>query len=500
MDLPLLIPEIKPLVPSGQLESRSQRLPFSAGQILHATVSSQEAPNQFTLKMDGQDITVESSGGLRIGQNLAIEVTSLIPQLQLRIVADNPATQRINTSLHLLANQGSVYSQISSLTESALHTTQLSAGSQQILQQMRSDLETYSSGKTQLASLIEQIATHLQSFFSQDGDIQPADKLTAVGQLLQELAQSPVVSSKTQEQAADLAKVFLNIKGGPVDPALSQAGLSLSQNQSLENQGVHLADLLQQAGKLSPSLQILLQSMLEQPGQRPLISDNRLTQQLLPLLVRAELEAETTQHLTADGQKLQQTLHKVGLNLEQLLAEGNMREATGTLKFALLELSNLPSINESQLQQANDLVQIIQLSQLLQIRLSTESIFFLPLPFPFLHTGFLLVDNKKEGQGQDRGKSTGEAQAKNVSMHLQLEGLGNLRIEIHQDNDQIALTFYSEDAERARFIGEHREELQNWLTTGQLRSAQFLIGSKEPTKVLIEKLLHGSTGMINTSA
>jgi hypothetical protein len=132
--------------------------------------------------------------------------------------------------------------------------------------------------------------------------------------------------------------------------------------------------------------------------------------------------------------------------------------------------------------------------------LSTESIFFLPLPFPFLHTGFLLIDSKKEGQGQDRGKSTGEAQAKNVSMHLQLEGLGNLRIEIHQDNDQIALTFYSEDAERARFIGEHREELQNWLTTGQLRSAQFLIGSKEPTKVLIEKLLHGSTGMINTSA
>lgn len=498
MDLTPLIPEIKPLVPSGQLESRSQRPPYTAGQILQATVSSQVAPNQFTLKMGGQEMTVESSGGLRVGQNLTIEVTALTPQLQLQIVVNNPLNQRINNSLHLLANQGAVYSQFSSLSQSALQVSQLSAGSQHILQQMRNSLDNFSSGNIQIASVIEQIATHLQSLSSMDSQAQTAGKLTAVGQLLQQIAGSPVLSPQLQGQVADMAKVLLQTRG-TLDTGLAQATLPASLSNAAETQSTQLPALLQQMGELNPSLQMLLQPLMEQFGQDSGSSGNRFMQQLLTLLVRTGLEAGAPSNLQADGQQLQQILHNMGLHLERSLAEGSLRDASNTLKFALLELASLNALNESQWQQADDLVQTIQLAQLLQIRLSAESIFFMPLPFPFLHSGFLLIDTKKGGNKEEQEKSRHKRQTKDVSMHLQLEGLGNLQIDIQQENDQIALTFLTEDAERARFIGEHREELQNWLTTGQLRSAQFLIGSKEPAKLLIEKLIHGSTGMINTT-
>jgi len=38
------------------------------------------------------------------------------------------------------------------------------------------------------------------------------------------------------------------------------------------------------------------------------------------------------------------------------------------------------------------------------------------------------------------------------------------------------------------------------LTTGTLYTAQFLVGAKEPVKILIEKMLHAPTGMVNINA
>jgi hypothetical protein len=48
--------------------------------------------------------------------------------------------------------------------------------------------------------------------------------------------------------------------------------------------------------------------------------------------------------------------------------------------------------------QADQITRTIELYQLLQIRLASEALFFLPLPFSFLEQGFLLVDGDQSGK------------------------------------------------------------------------------------------------------
>ena len=75
-----------------------------------------------------------------------------------------------------------------------------------------------------------------------------------------------------------------------------------------------------------------------------------------------------------------------------------------------------------------------------------------------------------------------------------------MEINIRQDNDRIAVRFLTEDTERAHYMAGFRDELKQWLTAGNLESVQFLTGAKDPTKVLLEKLVHGVTGMIDARA
>jgi len=185
--------------------------------------------------------------------------------------------------------------------------------------------------------------------------------------------------------------------------------------------------------------------------------------------------------------------------MERFLAQGKTQEAADTLKFALLELTNqkpAPSLQQA----VDDVLSTIQFSQLVQMRLGAESIFFMPLPFPFLQSGFLLIDHKhKDDTENDQQKKRAQSST-NVQLFLQLEGLGSLNITIHQEENNIALTFHTQDSSRAGFISEHKDELKNMLTTGTLYSAHFLVGAKEPVKILIEKMLHAPTGMVNINA
>jgi len=54
--------------------------------------------------------------------------------------------------------------------------------------------------------------------------------------------------------------------------------------------------------------------------------------------------------------------------------------------------------------------------------------------------------------------------------------------------------------EKAKFVAEFREELEQWITTGSLDSVQFLVGAKEPVKTLLKKIATGDTGIIDTRA
>lgn len=206
---------------------------------------------------------------------------------------------------------------------------------------------------------------------------------------------------------------------------------------------------------------------------------------------------QPTDALRISGQDVQQLAERLGLNLEQLLANGNKEQAVQTLKYALLELSQLQGGSGNRPEQTSSPLQTIELFQLLQLRLANEALFFLPLPFSFLEQGFLLIEDEKSGSEKE-GEKTGKGTT--YGLHLQLKGLGSMQIDISQDGGKVGLKFILEDVERAKFMAEHREELAGWLTTGELTSAQFLTGAEEPTKKLLTTMVHGVTGMLDTKA
>lgn len=502
MDILPLIPEINALLPSEQTGSRSQRPPFSftVGQTLQATVSSREGTGAFTLNMGGQELAIKSSTSLQIGQTFSVKITAVSPQLQLQVVEPPPADQRISTALQSLVNQGKAFSQISALADSVSHSSQLSVRSQDVLQQMSGKLSGISAQNSQLGTMIEQIASTLLRSVPASGAESASNGFTTVGQLLQQLAGFSDLSPKLRENITALADSFLRATGSFKIAHPESAASHTLLSSAMTGESKQGTELLQQMSQLNPSLQALLQPIAEQLGQQLWHSENHLVEQLLRIFIQAGTELGTAQQPTFDGRQLRQTLHGMGLNLEQLLAQGDTQQAAGTLKFALLELSNLSSANQSQLQTIDELLGSIQSSQLMQTRLSYESIFFLPLPFPCLQSGFLLIENEKQREGSKQTTKKQDGHDKEVGIYLQLEGLGNLRITVHQKDDQISLTFYSQDKERAQFLGAHREELQELLTTGTLSSARFLTGAKDPIKTLIEKIIHAPTGMVNTVA
>ena len=175
-------------------------------------------------------------------------------------------------------------------------------------------------------------------------------------------------------------------------------------------------------------------------------------------------------------------------------------EAVRTLKFALLEVAGRAETISDRTLSAERMVHTLELYQLLQLRLAGEALIFLPLPFPFLQQGFLLIDRDRPGGDQDDSEQQTNHPDLSASLHLQLEGLGNLQIDIHRQDDRIALTFRAEQAEQARFLAEFRDELEQWITGGRLESVQFLLGAKEPNKTLLESIVTSGVGMIDTRA
>jgi len=499
VDILPLIPEIKALVSSGQLDNQTQRPPFTftSGQVLQATVISRDAPNLFTLSLGGQEVPVQTSAQLQPGQSLSVEVTTSSPQLQLQIVDTTTINQRIGTTLHSMINQGEAFSHLSTLAESTPQLTQLSTSSQEVLQQMQANLSGFAIGSSRIQTLVEQISSSLLSSVSNNKTMGSANTTTPVNQLLQQLANQPELSPALRESAADLAKVFSSTRFSEVTIDVQTA----TATAAIKTATATGADLRQQLTALNPSLQISLLPLIEQLGPYFSTTDGKAIEQLFTFLIQVGMDTKTSANPSFDGRQLQQSLHKLGLNMEQLLLQGKTQEAGGTLKFALLELAGLTTNNEAHLQQIDEILGSIQFSQLMQMRLSPEALLFLPLPFPHLLSGFLLIEDQAKNDDTSSKKKGRNGRNNDVNMYLQLEGLGNLNITLHQDEDKISLTFYSQDSERAKFMRENRDALQQMLTTGNLYSAQFLVGAKEPIKILIEKLLHDTpTGMVNTIA
>lgn len=491
------ITEIKPLLPAQLAGEQQQRLPFSQGQLLQGLVSAKGEGQQFTLNIGGLSLTAESSVPLQVGQQLDLQVTSLVPRIELQVVGDNSVNRWLGITIPLLGQQSILMPEVSTLADNTQALSLASRATQETLLFYANK----AGGETQAATVSAPLFVQLRDLLSTipiplaGQNLQ--DTYTKIGALLQQFALVPSMPPVTTQQAAQLAPLFTDqvassgTEGIPVaTAAASDTPATLTGTPPLLTAPDRF---LTNGSALPPSLSILaplIQESVRLPATHPL-------RQLLTFLIQTESASTQPDKLNATGRQLEEYLNRLGINMERLLAENKPEEAAKTLKFALLELSQHAEVTEKSSVAPGQLAKTVELYQLLQLRLASESLFFLPLPFSFLQQGYLLADaESSRKQGGAESKPTGEK----VALHLQLEGLGNLQIDIHRQDGHVTLRFLMEDAEKARFIAENRAELEQWLTTDRLDSVQFLIGATEPARTLLKMIAGDGAGIINTRA
>ena len=498
-----LITEIKALLPASLTGEHHQRLPFSQGQLLHGVISAKGEANHFTVEINGQQISAESTAPLQVGQKLNLQVASLTPRMELQIIGTDPLNRWLSNALPLLGQQSLLIPEVTALAGDPRLMSQLSPTAQETLQfYSAAQGEAGSHGVVPVSATTGLLIKLMASAATTPPDQAFRLPHQEISGLLLQLAQSPAIPANTAEQAARLAGLFAQGAGwqepevlspstGPPASAPVAAGAGES-GAVLALQG----KMMPQASTLTAPLTQLLsleQHYLTLPAEHPL-------RQLLAFLIQTESGYSTLFNQQKAGAHMGEYLNRLGITMEHLLADNKPEEAARTLKFALLELSQQFGTAEKSTVPPDQLVQTLELYQLLQMRLANESLSFLPLPFSFLQQGYLLVDSDRSGKQQETTRDQADPAEQTIALHLQLEGLGNVQIDIHRQEDRVTLRFLTENAEKSKFVAGFREELQQWITTGNLESVQFLVGAQEPVRTLLARIMNSGAGMIDTRA
>jgi hypothetical protein len=469
----------------GYQSGGQQQAPFAQGQLLQGVISARTGTGQFTIDIGGRQLLAESATPLAVGARLDLQVTALVPRVELQIV-HNPVQRMIGATIHLIGQQATTLPALTGLADQAAHLPGLSTASRETLEYFAAvSGRTVPAAGTPDQALGGLLGRTAALFTSAPGGERTA-LLAEIGTRLSQLARGGTLTPDSAARATALASLFTDLAARPgagqallpagIDPAALAALAATAETGSAQRLAASLLPLLANTGAT---------------GSTPL-------GQLVALL--AELESAgvaAAPRPVVDGNQLHEVIDRLGVNLERLFAEGRQEEAVRTLKFALLELAQQLPAGERGTMQADQLVRSIELFQLLQIRLAGESLFFLPLPFSFLDQGYLLVD---ADQGRDQDRQGDEQAHPRYELHLRLEGLGNLQISVHKADGRLAVRFLAEDSERARFLADHRGELEQRLSTEAPASVQFLVGAREPVGSLLERIVRGVTGMVDTRA
>ena len=250
--------------------------------------------------------------------------------------------------------------------------------------------------------------------------------------------------------------------------------------------------------KLASRLMRSLHLLAEKPEMLPLLggllagslSGKGLSEQAQAVLGRAfELMRLPPEQLK--GSSLAEWIRLLGLDAEALLAQGDSAKALAGLKGALLQAAGLLAEDSASAAMLEKQLQGLELFQLCRARLEQEAMLFIPLLFPFLEQGFLLAE------GNDSQKDEGGDASQLFSLHLRLEGLGNLQIRLLHDGKGIFLRFYCESQDIADFVGSFAAELKEGLTSWPLQGVTFTDGAREPARVLAETTMPHRDGLLD---
>jgi hypothetical protein len=194
------------------------------------------------------------------------------------------------------------------------------------------------------------------------------------------------------------------------------------------------------------------------------------------------------------GNLLKQLLDRLGLSFETLLARGDTRNAQNSLKAALLELSQAFKGAGQLAETTNKLISTIELYQLTQLQLEKQNIFIFPLPLPFLQKGYLLIEDYRRGKADE---SDAEDTAR-YSLHLALQGLGNLRIDIFENHEGLFLRFVSDSKEKISFLEQFKDDLLLNMVDKNIAGVSFVEEQTDPAADLLKRILPEGESLVNT--
>lgn len=193
------------------------------------------------------------------------------------------------------------------------------------------------------------------------------------------------------------------------------------------------------------------------------------------------------------GNMLKQFVDRLGLSMESFLARGDNVKPQATLKAALLEMAALFKGAGELAESTNRLINTLELYQLAQLQLEKDDTFIFPLPVPFLEKGYLIID----GYGSKKHNESEEEQ-QSFSLHLALEGLGSLKIDIVKMEEGIYLRFVSADQEKLNFIEQFKDDLLLNTVDTTILGVTFVKEQIDPAADLLKRLLPDGESIVNT--
>lgn len=169
---------------------------------------------------------------------------------------------------------------------------------------------------------------------------------------------------------------------------------------------------------------------------------------------------------TLSGKDLQQLARHLGLTLEADLARNPARVEPANLKSLLLAQPPAAEDGEPGVEKNEQLLQKLELFQLCNLRLARQGATLLPLPLPFLDNGYLVAE-------REAGCDQEQQPPRKISLYLSLQGLGEMRIDLLQEDEGLFVRFTCDDRDKSRFLAEQEPELRNLLTALPLCAASY---------------------------
>ncbi|PID44106.1 MAG: hypothetical protein CR981_01630 [Proteobacteria bacterium] len=447
---------------SGQTGQKQSHTDHAKTALFTSTLGRPLSTDGFILDIGASRITTNSKTELSIGQQLQLKAT-MLPQ--------SSKTPYGGTSKEVLIKA----TILESLSENRFL---LDIGGTRIIAQFKQPIKSGQQLQYEISSLLRENSPDPNRADSQQMETAVVtEKLSDNRYVLKTNNNRIIVDSKTALQIGQ--SLELDVTGTQPDRSTTTIPnpFSLLAGKSLP--------LLHNSLQVSTLFSTLQQTPLSPPLSPAAINTLEL---FLPQNNRLITDTEPR------GTFVKEIVHRLGINLEPLLARQDTKNAAATLKATLLEIVNTFKESKTVIEQAGTLLSTIEAHQYAQLQLNHQDILLFPLPFSFINYGYLMIENYREGKS---GKA--ENDQISFSLHLSMSGLGNIKICVHKKNNGLYIQFYLESEEKAAFLSLFQEKLNQLISSNNLQSVTFSTGAEKPETELIRKMFPNQQSILNTT-